>query len=348
MVADSYGRAIYTGYYAPLAGGDAVLGTPVSGDAGSGIAYAPADAATGALALIDLAVRHASDDPADAAAWQSAAALVLEHLDARARDTATGLYFAALVTSADPGHDALAPATPSGPPADALLTDVNARIALALLRAQELANTPTMASAIPSVAALPLEARAEALLAALDDTPQSLWDASGGPSDGDGGTLGAGYFEGWVPSLSQLLTDKPTRANALAMAALNDAIVMGNGPDLRHAIALRTLVADMTMANAGFMTVVDNQTGYFLTAPSGFAFQSDDAGIDAGADPRQKSYFSIANTGAVEGLSELWIGVPAVKREAAIVSSLTGRSGPRRRFFTSSSRNLWTRRRSCS
>jgi hypothetical protein len=316
IVAEGYGRAIYSTYYVPLGGdagagadagtgSDAVLGTPA---AGGGTAYASADAATGALALIDLAVRHAVDDPASSAMWQSAAVQVLTHLDARARDTVTGLYFAALVTSADPGHDALAPAAAGGPPADALLTEVNARIALALLRAQALATAN--GSAIPDVAALPLEARAEALLAALDSTPQSLWDPSGGPALGEAGTMGSGYFEGWVPSLSQLLTDKPTRANALAMAALHDAFTMGNGPDQQRVPVLLTLLSDMTMANAGFMTVIDNQTGYFLTVPSGFTFASDDAGVDAGQNPRQKSYFSIANTASVEGLSELWIGLP--------------------------------------
>jgi hypothetical protein len=310
-IADACGQAIYDGSYVPLAPavgdggvGDGILGTSPGADGGSGVAYAAADVATGALALIDLAARHISDDPTDAAAWQSAAAAALDHLDARARDPVTGLYFAALVTSADPGHDALAPASPSGPPADALLTEVNGRIALAFLRAQALATS--VPSAIPAVAALPLEARAEALLGALDNTPQSLWDSSGGPSNGDGGTLGSGYFTGWVPSTQQILTDKSTRANALLLAALHDAVTMGDGPDIARVGALRSVLTDQTLLNTGFLTVVDDQNGYFLTVPSGFDF----GGVDAGGNPYQKSYFSSANTAAIEGLSELWVGLP--------------------------------------
>ncbi len=296
-LAEAYGRAIYTTSYVTLAtgdggAGDAILGTPVQSDGGSATAYAPGDVATGAYALADLAQRHASAEPANAAAWQSAAALVLAHLDARAKDPTTGLYYAALVTSADPAHDALAAADPSGPPADALLSDVAARVSLAMLRTQDLAtNNPTT---LPALLAAPLEARAEALLAALDSTPQSLWDTTVG-----------GYFAGWVPSTSQLLTDKPTRANALLLGAIHRASVMGNGPDQTRVIPLRKLVVgttdpdspEVTGAETSLMSVVTNQNGYFLAVPASFDF----TGVDAGSNTREKSYFSSANAAAVEG-----------------------------------------------
>jgi hypothetical protein len=313
-IADAYGRAIYDVSYVMLAGGDggatdAVLGVPAAGGA---TAYVAPDAATGALALADMAVRFATSEPAHATAWQAAAAQVLAHLDARARDPGTGLYFASLVTSADPAHDALGPADPAGPPADALLTDVAARVALALLRAQDLANNN--ASALPALVPAPFAARAASLLIALDATPQSLWDPAGQVSDGDGGTLGGGYFAGWVPSTSQLLTDKPIRANALLLAALDRAPLPGTGSDAPRVRSLRALLVDRlgaplpseaVQSNETFMSVVANQNGYFRSVPSNFDF----TGVDAGADPRARSYFGSANAAVIEGLNELLLGV---------------------------------------
>ena len=308
MLAETYGRAIHDTSYVALGsivvdggdgggGMDGVLGTPA---AGGGTAYAPADAATGAYALVDLAVRHAADAPASAATWQAAAASVLAHLDARARDPSTGLYYASLVTSADPDHDALAPAQAGGPPADALLTEVNARIALAYIRAGELATTN--ATAVPAIAALPLEKRAEALLSALDTTPQDGGAEAGGLWD----TTVGGYFTGWVPSTKQILTDKPTRGNALVMAAIHDASVYSfYAPDPGRVATLRGLFTVATKNPIpSFINSILGQLGYFLSVPQTFAFAA-----DAGTSGRQMSYFSSANTSAVEGLSELWVGI---------------------------------------
>jgi hypothetical protein len=293
-LAEAYGRAIFDAYYVTLAAGDAgvtdaILGAP----SGGATAYAPADVATGALALLDLAVRHATDDPAHAASWQSAAATALDHLHLRARDAGTGMYFSALVTSADPDHDALAPAAPGGPPADALLSDVQARVALALLRAQDLVNNNPMA--LKSLSAYPFEQRAEEAIAALDAPTPSLWDA-----------VGTGYAEGWVPSTSTLLDDKPTRANALMLAALHRAGLMGNTPFASRTKALRPLLLARMPAHTGLLDVLPDQDGYLRTAPASFDF----AGSDAGVAPRARSYFSGAISAAVEGLSEQWYGLP--------------------------------------
>lgn len=314
-IADAYGRTIHDTYFAALGGGDGgapdgILGTPAAGGA---TAYAPGDVATGALALIDMAVRHATDEPAHAAAWQHAAARALGHLDARARDPGTGLYFAALVTSTDPGHDALAPAAASGPPADALLTDVAGRVALALTRAQALVTSN--AGALPALASLPLEARAEGLIAALDTTPKSLWDASGGPSvgtggGGDAGTAGSGYFAGWVPSTAELLTDKPTRANALVMAALHRATIQGAPADGARVVTLRRLFSNTTHPKTSLISVVPGQNGYFLQVPRSFDLAGADAGADSGTDPQRTSYFAQANADGIKALSELWVGLP--------------------------------------
>jgi hypothetical protein len=162
---------------------------------------------------------------------------------------------------------------------------------------------------LPALASAPLEARAEAALSALDATPTSapLWDASGGSSDDDGGTLGSGYVTGWVPSTSTLLTDKPTRANALLMAAFYRAALMGNGP---HPARSHEIFALFSPANqppsVSFLSVVLNQNGFFQQVPHNLDF----FGFDAGTNPRAESYFSSANAVAVEGLTELWYGLP--------------------------------------
>lgn len=292
-VAEAYGRAIFDAYQVALASGDggvtdAILGTPAGGGA---TAYAPADVATGALALLDLAVRHAVDDPTHAATWRDAAAAALDHLHLRARDPVTGMYFRALVTSADPGHDALATAPPEGPPADALLSDVQARIALALVRAQALVNKNPVA--LQSLAGYPFEQRAEQAIAALDAPAKSLWDATG-----------TGYAEGWVPSTATLLTNKPTRANALLLAAIHRASLMGNTAYAARTKALRPLLLARVPPHAGLLSVVPDQNGYLRSAPSTFDF----AGGDAGAATRAKSYFSAAISSVIEGLSEEWYG----------------------------------------
>ena len=70
--------------------------------------------------------------PTNAHIWASAAGSVFNHLYARARHS-SGLYYADLVTSADPGHDALASVIA---PNDALLTETQTSVAVSLLRAQ--------------------------------------------------------------------------------------------------------------------------------------------------------------------------------------------------------------------
>jgi hypothetical protein len=294
-LADAYGRAVFDTFYVALAAGDGGAPDGVIGAAAGGgaTAYAPADVATGALALLDLAVRHTAAEPAKAATWQQAAVSALDHLWLRARDPATGMYFRALVTSADPGHDALPAAAPGDPPGDALLADVQARVALALVRAQDLADHNP--AELAAVAAYPFEIHAEAAIAAVNAAAAGLWNTSA-----------AGYAEGFVPSTSARLGDEPTRANALLLASIHRASLMGNTPFSTQFKPLRALFTDRTPAHTSLLSVVPDQTGYFRAAPPGFDFTAD----DAGAAPRRKSYFSASIAAAVEGLTELWYGLP--------------------------------------
>jgi hypothetical protein len=296
-IADPYGRAIYASFFKQVPVGDGgvgggILGVPVSG---GGVAYSTADAATGAYALADLAVAHATDDPIAAGLWQAASASVFSYLAARARDPNTHLFYAALVTSGDPGHDALAPAAPSGPPADALLTEVNARAILALERTQALVTAHQ--GLLPNLEAVQLQPLADALVSALQPTggaPDasasfSLWDSALG-----------GYYAGWVPSTSTLLTDKPFRANALMLAALSRGTLQGTPPDGTNIGTLKTLLSSMMADNSSFLTVIGSQNSYFQDTSATFTFPS----TASTTDPRPKSYFAAANAVAIEAMNE--------------------------------------------
>ena len=180
-LADSYGRSILTAHYTALpaivvspadagapppvdagAGRDAALpdaaGTHEAGPGGAGsnlpngiignpsgsnqIAYATADVATAAYALLDLVNRNQTDT--SVGAWLSAARASLNHVRARAIEPTTGMFYTALVV--DKGGDAgasdvLAPSTTAGVPSDALLADTQATFALAMARAQFLVTS---------------------------------------------------------------------------------------------------------------------------------------------------------------------------------------------------------------
>jgi hypothetical protein len=302
-IAEAYGRAIHATYWvaiAPPPAGDAGAGgagggPPVEGPLGvlgvrDGVAvdYAPADVATGALALLDMAVRHVADEPANAAAWQSEARAALDRLHARARH-ATGLYYASLVTSADPEHDAIG----AGADVGALLSDVQATIALAYLRAQELADGAP--AALPALAGVPLAARSAALVDAANAPPVSLWDADQG-----------GYLEGYLPASGARLATKTTRSNALFFAAIHRANLAVGSKQASQLMPLRSLLLDPLPAHAGLLSVVVGQDAYFARVPRGFDFDAADAGL--GVDARR--YSTLAVTAAVEGLTEQWHGLP--------------------------------------
>jgi hypothetical protein len=282
-IADTYGRAIFADHFVALAGQDGVLGAPMGQGAA---AYAPADVATGALALCDLAVRHAKDEPASSAKWQAAAAASIDHLWSRARH-ASGLLYGSLVTSADPDHDALA--KPDAP----LLTDVQATAALAILRMQELVNKNP--DALKPIASAPFEDRGEALIAALEGMNGAIWDSVSG-----------GYLEGVDVTTLTPLPGKTTRSGALLFAAVRRAVLGGNSPYGNRLKALRSVLADRMPPNSGLLSVVPDQSGYFARVPKDFNFMSE----DAGPGPQERSYWTSADCIAIEGLTEGWFGLP--------------------------------------
>jgi hypothetical protein len=296
-LAEAYARSIHDVHFRALGGAvdagadagapveDGVLGRAMGDD----VVYEPARVATGALALLDLASRRASAEPASAAAWRRAARASFEHLWARAREPKTGMFFRALVATAGAGADSL---VPFPAPGDALLTDVQARAALAFLRAQDLIDTS--GPALAELSSLPLLERAGATIAAMNAAPK-LWDDARG-----------GYFAGWVPSSSALLDDKPTRANALLFAALHRWHVMGSSPYAEQIKPLRSLLTSRTPPHTGFFSAVTDQTGYFESVPAHFDLDGEDA--DAGAAGR--SYSSAAVAAAAEGFEEQWFGLP--------------------------------------
>ena len=334
-LADAYGRAIFTKYFFALAGttggGDAGMpdgaspsdaggdanpgdagdaGTSDSGVSGSdGIigrpagagayAYVSADSATAALALIDLAARNPSDP--DSAGWQTAAVRTLAHLSGRAREATTGMFYRALVTSVDPGHDGLDTTVTPGAPSDVLLSDVQATIALSCLRALDL--TTIHAVALPIAAAFPFQDTANAAVSGLDGTP-SLYD---GPP-GDAGATSTGVMEGFVPSTSSVLTGKTTRANAFLLATLHRLNLLGGTPYAYQINPLRHVLLDAigpANVNTSLFTVIPDQNAYFRASTRDFHL------ADAGpADPRPASYKSRAVLDFVEGINENFWGLP--------------------------------------
>ena len=305
-IAEPYARAIYAAYYQQVTGGDAgaadfAIGTP----AGSQTAYEPAKVANAALALIDMAVRHKDDDAANASKWQTAAVRALDHLWLRARDPATHLYYRALVTSVDPGHDSLA-ASPL--PSDALYAEVQARVMLSLLRAQELVRSN--AGALTAIATYPFQAHAVDLFYAMNGSASaadagvvvSLWDAANN-----------GYFEAYVPSTATFMTNKPTAANALMFAAIHrkfyDDPPADAGPgtlDVTQLRALRKLLIDRAPQYSSLFSVVINQDAYLRASSSDYHLA--ELPDDAGVEPRAGSYESAAIAAVLEALNEQLYG----------------------------------------
>ncbi len=288
QIADAMGRAIF-GHFVPLAANDGVLAqNAIDRD------YAPADVATGALALLDMAVRHTADDAANAVKWADAAQASLDHIYARGREPIRKMYFRLLVPSAAAEKDDLSPRAPA--PQDVLTTDASGTVALALLRAGEL--TANNKGALPKLVSYPFVARANEAIASVNAAP-SLYDAAR-----------TGYMEGYVPSTATLLTNKPTRANALLFAAIHRANVADVSPYASQLKPLRTVMAARSPSNVSLLTSGGAQNAYFQAVSKDFGLLSSDGGAGAGSVPRPNSYASAAILIAVEGFNEQWVGVP--------------------------------------
>ena len=281
----------------------------------SQIVYAPGDVATAAYALLDMVNRYPKDPSVPA--WLAAVRASLNHLQRRAKEPTTGLFYAALLANRNEsgtGPDALAPAASSALPNDALLTDTQATFALAMVRAQYLVTANTVATiggleagGAPTdggvtgpflpVLDLPLEAWADAAMKALNGAP-ALWD---GPV-GDGGRgAGQGYMDGYILSTQTLITTKSTRPNAFMVAAIRRAYTNGSGID--YYLQIQTLVHLLATPQAfnvpessNFFTILPAQVAFLRGATRAFL------PLEAGVDPT--SYTNAAVSAAVEGLNE--------------------------------------------
>ena len=303
--------------------------------AGGTVAYEPAKSVMAAAALLDLARLHASDADAgtDVATWRATALGTIAYVWSRGRDPVTGLFYKSLITSSDPGHDALAMVSPAN---DALLTDVQGPVVLGLARAYSAAvalQGPD--SGIGPVPNYP--AWGDAIVASMNAAPLALFD--GVQSLGDGGNVmnappappGA-FFEGYVPSTGATMTNKTVAGNALLFAgfARTGSVVASpltyenNGlrwafsqtvPYVPHHIGYATTPWP---ARSNLFSAVVDSTGQnvqqaFLRATSkgwGLAQVFPASGLDAGLEPGATDYRTDANLAFVEALTQLWTVFP--------------------------------------
>jgi hypothetical protein len=292
-----------------------VIGVPVGAD----ISYAPDQVVAAAAALLDMAVLHASDPDggADRASWQATAAAAIDYVSRRARDPVTGLFFQSLVTSGDPGHDALAPGSAGFPPPDALMTDVQAAIVLSLGRAQQRANVLSPADAGADAESVPASdylKQADDLLGAM--VTAGLWDGSTTAGSDPGA-----FLQGLVPAQGGsplLLTNKTTFGNAYAMGGVVRVLAgssTNNGYLLGHLIAA---LAQTMPANSSLLTAVTDMQGHviqegYLDATSRdfslpVAFAPDGGVVGAGADAGSPSpqYRTAALAAVIEAFAQRW------------------------------------------
>jgi hypothetical protein len=282
---------------------------------GNQVAYATADVATAAYALLDMV----NENPKDASIpiWLAEARASLVHLQLRAKEPTTGMFYANLVSTRTDGGtvDTPAPGTTPGLPSDALLADTQATFALAMVRAQGLVTSNTVAhltgldggdgsigdggvtGLFVPVLDIPFEAWADATMKAMNGTP-SLWD--GTTVDG-GGTPTNGYMDGYVVSTGTLITTKSTRTNALMAGAI--ALAYTNGADLTFYSQRQTLVQLLIAVqsftiplNSNLITILPLQVAYLRGGTRQFQ------PLDAGPNPL--SYTSAAVSAAVEGLND--------------------------------------------
>ena len=338
QLADAYGRAIQKTYARSVPpsgdGGGApgiVLGTP---DPDGGIDYAPDQVIMGAAALLDMVVLHANDPDAgvDPASWKTTALAAVAYVWNRARDPGTGLFYQSLVTSGDPGHDALQPG--GSPTSDALLTDVQAAAVLGFARVQDRLDTlaadddagppdaisdeePYLAEADAIVQALTSASAVDAGDAgAQASTP--LWDGA----DSAVANPGA-YLEGVVPSLGgAFLTNKTTLSAAFLLGGVHRLAAVRGTTASFVVPQLRAALVQNTPGNSSLFTVVTGAGGIpaqdgFLRASSrtwGYAtlFEGPGAGEGGGAQEQEeqgaREYRADAINAVVEGLNQLWQG----------------------------------------
>jgi hypothetical protein len=227
---------------------------------------------------------------------------------ARGRDPGTGLYFQSLVTSGDPGHDALGPASPTS---DTLLTEDQAWVMLGLARAQDLLATwfkgvPADAGVDASGVLLQTYDTAGVALAA-SIAHAGLFDGVTNPTSPP--PVGA-FYEGIGPT--GLLTNKTTVGNAIMLGAFHR-IAVAVGSSFAYELGqTRAALLQFSPVQSSLFSVVADQDGNpiqqaYLRAASktyGYAVVYGDGGLEPGAT----DYRSDAVNAFVEGISQLWHG----------------------------------------
>ena len=318
-MADGYASAIQASFVQavqlPDAGATttAVIGVP--GTQAGAVSYAPAQAAMAAAALLDMAARagDAGDAGARAMAFAASGNGALAYLWARARDPVSGLFFQALVTSSDPGHDALGTGTYAN---DALLSDVQASVVLALARAQTAANAlATDGGSSPA----PYGAQIETLVTAL--TTAGLFNGQTVAPQGAVMPAPGAWMQGLVPSLGLTLTNQTTASSALLLGGYGRAQALGVPTQWGGELAGLGLALDFTSptgvpwpANSNLVSVVTDALGdvtqvAYLPAVSkgwGWAQAFSPSGADAGPDLDAAAYSTAAVNAMVEGVTQSW------------------------------------------
>lgn len=325
QIADAFGRKLQTSYAQtvtlPEGGTATLLGTP---DGMGNVTYAPAQVIMAAAALVDMANVHASDPDAgaDVPAWVQTALAAVDYVWSRGRDPSTGLFFQQLVTSTDPGHDALGQGMPAP---DALLTDVQAEAVLGLARLQDAVNA--LAASDPDAG---IDASAIATSAYWNDANTilqglvmaGLWDgdlAMGEAGIPNPAPVGA-FMEAYVPSTMATGTNKTTLGNAWILGAAHRLRIAATS-QLTDSVEPQLVAAltKQTPANSSLFTVLtDMQTGnpvqtdYLRASSKDFHYAtvfSADGGA-GGQEPGAASYRADAVAAVIEGLTQLWHGVP--------------------------------------
>jgi hypothetical protein len=323
QMADAFARTLQTSF---------VHAVPLQPDAGSGdagsatatvigvldsnmtVSYAPSQAVMAAAALLDMAVRYSADAGADGALWQASANGALAYVWARGRDPVTGLFYQALVTSADPGHDQLDTGMYAN---DALLSDVQGSVVLGLARAQ------AAASALGADGgAAPYAAEVATLVTALD-TAGLFNGQTTAPQGATPPAPPAAWLQGLVPSLGLTLTNQTTASAALLLGGMVRAQSLGGSAAFGWQLSGLSQALDFTSPlgvpwppGSNLASVVTDMLGdptqvAYLTSVSktwGWAQAFSPTGADAGLDPGAMSYSTAAVNAMVEGATQLWAG----------------------------------------
>jgi hypothetical protein len=329
---------------APPLGSEGILGVVADG----GIAYESDKAASGALALVDMAARAsglsipledggadaAALDPTDALVWSQAAASVFSHLASSAHDS-TGLYFTQLQTDEYSRDDTV---TDDG----SFLTQTQGGIALAYIRAARLVTLAGLKA--PNAATLTQQALS-VVVATQATTPASLslWDTSYQAVSLAACTrptplssCGSGFFAGLDATKTALDRSKGIVGNALMMAAIhrtsfavtgfatNDPLEANDLPPLTALFTYLSPDLEDAGINVSFFSQGSEPSGFVEYVTQGLLLTevredgglglavNDDGSVYAGAFayPLARYYTAGATAAALEGMNDLWVGEP--------------------------------------